>query len=57
MSTASVELRNVSDPYPAPSETEEGPVLQVLPPTDRGAGAWKFLFASVVIEGILWGKS
>lgn len=57
MPTTSIELRDVSEPGPTLSETEDGPILQVLPPTDRGAGAWKFLFASVVIEAILWGKS
>ncbi|KAH6884937.1 monocarboxylate transporter [Thelonectria olida] len=29
--------------------------IQVLPPVDRGPGAWKFLFASFLIEALLWG--
>lgn len=39
-----------------PSDDEEGNTLiQALPPTDRGAEAYKFLFASFIVEAVLWG--
>ncbi|KAF6822046.1 MFS monocarboxylate [Colletotrichum musicola] len=39
-----------------PSDDEEGSTLiQALPPTDRGAEAYKFLFASFMVEAALWG--
>ncbi|TEA22331.1 MFS transporter asaE [Colletotrichum sidae] len=53
----SVELRPV--PRAADTHTtddEEGNTpAQSLPPTDQGPEAWKFLFASFVIEAVLWG--
>lgn len=56
----SVELRPISDPRPrAPaqqSDDEEGNTLvHTMPPTDKGAAAWKFLLSSFVIEALLWG--
>ncbi|KAL0932378.1 MFS monocarboxylate [Colletotrichum truncatum] len=53
----SVELRSVPDARSAaPSDDEEGNnLIQALPPTDQGATAWKFLFASFIIEAALWG--
>ena len=39
-----------------PSSEEEETPTSILPSTDRGLAAWKFLFACFVIEGVLWGK-
>ncbi|CAM1501217.1 Fc.00g103790.m01.CDS01 [Cosmosporella sp. VM-42] len=52
-----LELRSVAEPRrPSPDEEEEGnSLIQTLPPADRGAAAWKYLLASSVIEGVLWG--
>ena len=30
---------------------------QRLPPTDGGAGAWKFLFGAFIVEALMFGKS
>ena len=36
---------------------EEGePDGQQLPPTDRGLGAWRMLFAACIFEALLWGR-
>ncbi|TDZ54507.1 MFS transporter asaE [Colletotrichum trifolii] len=53
----SVELRPVPRAADTPTtDDEEGNTLaQSLPPTDQGPEAWKFLFASFVIEAVLWG--
>ncbi|OLN81442.1 Monocarboxylate transporter 4 [Colletotrichum chlorophyti] len=41
------------------TDTEEEEVndtlIHVLPPTDKGSAAWKFLLSSFVIEALLWG--
>jgi hypothetical protein len=53
----SIELRNVADEHPSASHGEEAEagLIQSLPPTDKGSEAWKFLFASFIIEALLWG--
>lgn len=39
-----------------PTDDEEGNnLIQTLPPSDKGAEAWKFLFASFIVEAVLWG--
>ncbi|KAI1130290.1 major facilitator superfamily domain-containing protein [Nemania abortiva] len=52
----SVELQRMAGPQ-APQESRERneDETQHLPPADTGPGAWKFLFGSFIIEGILWG--
>lgn len=37
-------------------QDEETTHMSSLAPTDRGPAAWKFLFGSFIIEGVLWGK-
>ena len=52
-SLASVELADLSR-----QETSSTAGLQAsLPPTDRGAGAYGFLFAAFVLEVFVWGYS
>ncbi|GKT88966.1 MFS monocarboxylate transporter [Colletotrichum tofieldiae] len=56
----SVELRrlpNADADASAPQSDEEDvhTLVQTMPPTDKGAAAWKFLLSSFVIEALLWG--
>lgn len=53
----SVELQRMTGPQ-ATRESRERTEdeTQHLAPADTGPGAWKFLFGSFIIEGILWGK-
>ncbi|KAH8883262.1 MFS general substrate transporter [Thozetella sp. PMI_491] len=52
----SLELQSNPQGEPSPHIREqENDSIQVLPPADRGAAAWKFIFAAFVLEGLLWG--
>ncbi|CCF33631.1 monocarboxylate transporter [Colletotrichum higginsianum] len=57
----SVELRRLPDAdarAASAQQTDEEDVntlIQTMPPTDKGAAAWKFLLSSFVIEALLWG--
>lgn len=60
----SVELRRLPDAdardAASAQQTDEEDVntlIQTMPPTDKGAAAWKFLLSSFVIEALLWGTS
>jgi hypothetical protein len=48
-------MSRTADTHPEPDQHQNSHI-QVLPPVDRGPGAWKFLFASFLIEALLWGK-
>lgn len=51
----SVELQDLSDGQTLARSDGESHEEQHLPPVDGGPGAWKYLFASFVIEAVLWG--
>ncbi|KAK6210006.1 monocarboxylate transporter [Colletotrichum tabaci] len=59
----SVELRRLPDAdadarAASAQQTDEEDIntlIQTMPPTDKGAAAWKFLLSSFVIEALLWG--
>lgn len=54
----SVELQDVSEGQTLARRTDDESddvTQQHLPPVDGGPGAWKYLFASFVIEAVLWG--
>ncbi len=36
-------------------QDDQGHLIPVLPPTDEGAGAWKYLAGCFLVEAILWG--
>lgn len=55
----SLELQGTSNDEHSPSrhEEEEAELGQILPPTDTGSAAYKFLFGCFILEGLLWGMS
>ncbi|KXH35049.1 monocarboxylate transporter [Colletotrichum nymphaeae SA-01] len=40
---------------PQSDEEDGNTLIHTMPPTDKGAAAWKFLLSSFVIEALLWG--
>ena len=54
----SLELQRTSHGERSTTSRHEDDVTelgQILPPTDMGSAAYKFLFGCFVLEGLLWG--
>ncbi|KND90988.1 Monocarboxylate transporter 12 [Tolypocladium ophioglossoides CBS 100239] len=52
----SIQLQPVSETPRVAQEAEEGQghLVPVLPPTDEGPGAWKYLLGCFLVEALLW---
>lgn len=50
-----ITIRSGLEPVSELSDEDLSHEESQLPPVDRGAGAWMFLVASFVIEGLVWG--
>lgn len=50
-----ITFRSASEPVSELSDEVLSQEESQLPPVDRGVGAWMFLVAAFVIEGLVWG--
>lgn len=58
--TQAVELSHLAEPDALTEplrHDDEQLNISALPPTDTGAGAWKFLAGCFLVEALLWGEA